>query len=130
VKLHHLAVLVADLARAEAFYAGVLGLPVVRRLSDAGGRPRSLWLGLAGDAFLAVELAGHARGGTRRADDAPGWHLVALAIAPDEREAWRARLAAAGHPVRRETAFTLYARDPDDNWVALSHHPCPAPAAP
>lgn len=129
MKVHHLAVLVADLARAEAFYAGVLGLPVVRRHADAAGRPRSSWLGLDGDAFLAVELAGDA-GGARRADDAPGWHLAALHIAPDEREAWRSRLAAAGHPVLRETAFTLYTRDPDGNWVALSHHPCPAPPAP
>ena len=34
--LHHLAVVTADLARSEAFYAGVLGLPVIRRHDDAG----------------------------------------------------------------------------------------------
>jgi glyoxylase I family protein len=129
VKLHHLAILVADLGRAEAFYAGVLGLPVERRWDDAAGRPRSVWLGLDGGAFLAVELAPDG-GGARRAEGAPGWHLVALAIDAGERESWRARLAAAGHPVERETSFTLYARDPDGNLVGLSHHPCPAPSAP
>lgn len=123
--LHHLAVLVADLDRAERFYAGVLGLPVVRRWDDDEGRPRSVWVGLAGDAFLAIERA---RGGPPRADGAPGWHLVALAIAPAEREAWRGRLAAAGHPVERESAYTLYARDPEGNLVALSHFPTAAPA--
>ena len=38
-------------------------------------------------------------------------------------EPWRARLAAAGCPVERESAFTLYVRDPDGALVALSHHP-------
>lgn len=118
---HHLAVCVADLARAEAFYAGVLGLPVVRRWDDGEGRPRSVWLGLGGDAFLAVERAEET--GPIRADDAPGWHCVALAIAPDEREAWRARLEAAGIAVVRESDFTLYARDPEGSLVALSHWP-------
>jgi catechol 2,3-dioxygenase-like lactoylglutathione lyase family enzyme len=129
VHVHHLAVLVADLARAEAFYAGVLGLPVLRRWDDAAGRPRSLWLGLGGGAFLAVELCGDA-GGARSEGAAPGWHMLALAIDAAERERWRARLAAAGHPVERETAYTLYTRDPDGSLVGLSHHPCPAPAAP
>jgi hypothetical protein len=125
---HHLAVVVADLARAEAFYAGVLGLPAVRRWDDAEGRPRSVWLALGGDAFLAVERA--AAAGPTRADDAPGWHCVALAIPASEREAWRARLAEAGHPVERETSFTLYVRDPEGALVALSHFPTPAGTPP
>jgi hypothetical protein len=48
---------------------------------------------------------------------------VALAIARSEREAWRLRLAAAGHPVERESPYTLYVRDPDGALVALSHWP-------
>ena len=118
---HHLAVVVQDLARAEAFYAGVLGLPLVRRWDDDEGRPRSVWLALGGDTFLAVERA--ASPGPVRADDAPGWHCVAPAIEASEREAWRARLEAAGVPVERESAFTLYARDPEGSLIALSHWP-------
>lgn len=121
--VHHLAVVVCDLARAEAFYAGVLGLPVVRRWTDDAGAPRSVWLDLGGGAFLAVERAGAA--GPTRADEAPGWHCVALGIAPSEREAWRRRLAAGGVVVERESAYTMYARDPDGNLVALSHYPHP-----
>ena len=129
MRLHHLAVLTADLARAEAFYAGTLGLPVLRRWTDGAGAPRSLWLEV-GDSFLAVERA--ALPSPTRADAAPGWHCVALAIAAEEREAWRARLAAAGAPVERETPFTLYVRDPDGNLVGLSHwpEPCAAPPVP
>ena len=120
--VHHLAVLVADLDRAEVFYAGVLGLPVLRRHADDAGRPRSVWLGLGGGAFLALERADPGAAG--RAPSGPGWHCVALGIAVEERESWRARLAAGGAPVERETSFTLYARDPEGNLVAFSHHPC------
>lgn len=126
LSLHHLAVLTADLDRAEAFYAGVLGLAVARRWADDQGRPRSVWLELEGGAFLAIERAT----ATGREEGAPGWHCVALAIGASSREAWRARLAGAGVPVERESAFTLYARDPDGTLVALSHWPTPAVEAP
>ena len=117
--VHHLAVLVHDLDRAEAFYGGVLGLPVEKRWAGDDGEPRSLWLGLGGGAFLALERAG----APAHTEGAPGWHCVALAIHASEREAWRARLAAAGHPVERETSFTLYTRDPDGALIGLSHYP-------
>jgi catechol 2,3-dioxygenase-like lactoylglutathione lyase family enzyme len=129
MNVHHLAVVVRDLGRAEAFYAGVLGLSVRRRWADDAGAPRSIWLDLDGGAFLAVELAGpHLP--ARPAPDLPGWHCVALGIARGEREAFRARLAAAGHPVERESAFTLYVRDPEGNLVGLSHYPEPAISGP
>lgn len=117
--VHHLAVLVRDLEAAEAFYGGVLGLPVERRWTEDDGSPRSVWFGLGGGAFLAVEKAGP----DAPSAGAPGWHCVALAIPAAEREPWRARLAAAGHPVERETAYTLYTRDPDGALIALSHWP-------
>jgi glyoxylase I family protein len=124
LSVHHLAVLVADLDRAEAFYSGVLGLPVRQRHRDDAGAPRSVWVGLGGAGFLALERAGTA--GPRRGEAAPGWHCVALAIPAAARAAWRARLLAAGVAVERESRFSLYARDPDGNLVALSHHPCAA----
>lgn len=120
-RVHHLAVTVRDLDRAEGFYAGLLGLPVQRRWSDAAGAPRSVWLGLGGGAFLAVERAPEAA--PARPADPPGWHCVALAIAREEREAWRARFTEAGIAVEKETAYTLYVRDPEGNQVALSHYP-------
>lgn len=121
--VHHLAVCVTDLERAEAFYVGVLGLPVRERWTDDAGAPRSLWLDLGDGAFLAVEKVG---GGQRRSDDGPGHHCVALPIERSEREAWKAHLAGAGYPVERESAFTLYLRDPEGALIALSHHPEPA----
>lgn len=123
--MHHLAVLVRDLARAEAFYGAVLGLAVKARHADERGAPRSIWFALEGESFLAVEKA-DPRQATRR-DDQPGWHCVALAIEPSERAAWKEKLTAAGHPVERESPYTLYARDPEGTLIALSHHPVAAP---
>lgn len=127
MRVHHLAVLVADLVRAEAFYAGVLGLRVTARHPDAHGAPRSVWLD-AGGAILMLERA--TPGTPRRADGAPGWHCVALAITQAERATWRARLVAAGHPIERESAYTLYVRDPDGALVALSYYTPPDEVAP
>ncbi len=121
LRVHHVAVVVSRLPRAERFYRDVLGLKVVKRWTDEAGRSRSVWLELGEGAFLAVERAERPR--PTRKDEAPGWHCVAFAIEPAARERWRARLERAGHPVFRETAFTLYVRDPDGNVVALSHHP-------
>ena len=120
--MHHVAVKVADLARAESFYAGLLGLPVLRRwpLPDGEGE-RSLWLDLGAGAFLALERAGQTE--PAKLEDAPGIHLVALHIPRGEREAWIAKLAQAGHPVYQQTDYTLYVRDPEGNRIGLSHWP-------
>ncbi|MBN2576393.1 MAG: VOC family protein [Deltaproteobacteria bacterium] len=120
--VHHIAVKVADLARAESFYVSALGLPVLRRWPSCDGTSeRSLWLDLGRGAFLALERAdGEA---AAKAEGAPGIHLMALGIARGEREAWERRLAQAGFPVYRRTDYTLYVRDPDGNRVGLSHWP-------
>jgi catechol-2,3-dioxygenase len=121
--IHHLAILVSDLARIEPFYTEVLGLGVLRRWPDAAGTgERSIWLELGDGAFLALE---------RAPDNAPlsqdvakpGYHLLALRIPETDRTTWRERLAQSGHPVTHETAFTLYFTDPEGNRLALSHWP-------
>jgi glyoxylase I family protein len=112
---------VTDLGRAEAFYTGVLGLPVLRRWPDTAGAPRSVWVQLGGGAFLAIEKS--TASAPTRADEAPGWHCLALSIAPTDRERWRQRFAAAGVAVFRESPYTIYVRDPDGNVVGLSHYP-------
>ena len=118
--IHHLAVMVRDLERAERFYVGVLGLPVTQRWTDDQGLPRSIWVELSAGAFLAIEKA---TASGARTDDDPGWHCVTLGISSLEREPWRTRLEAAGHPVVRASDFTLYVRDPEGNLIGLSHWP-------
>jgi glyoxylase I family protein len=120
LSLHHLAVRVRDLARAEAFYVGTLGLRVLRRFNDDAKQQRSLWVALGGGAFLAIERAD---GDGHRCDNDPGWHCVALGITADRRAHWRQHLLGCGVSVFRESDYTLYIRDPDGNIVALSHYP-------
>lgn len=121
--VHHLAVVVSDLARSEAFYGGVLGLSVLRRWDDDAGRPRSIWFDLGDGAFLAVERAETA--GPTRPPSAPGWHCLVLAIEPPDRGAWLERFVHEGVTPVRQTGYTVYVRDPDGNLLGLSHHPHP-----
>lgn len=113
MKIHHVALVVSDLARAERFYVDVLGLTVDRRWEA-----RSIWLRLDDGTLLMLERV---EGATAKA------HCVALSIEPTDRAAWRAKLNAAGFPVTMETAYTLYVDDADGNRIALSHHPISAP---
>jgi glyoxylase I family protein len=116
--VHHLALWVRDLARAESFYTGVLGLPVDRRWNDDAGKPRSVWLKLAGGALLMLERA--------PADALPGalgWHLLALTITRGEREQLAETLEEQGVPIVSETDYTLYIEDPEGNRIGFSHWP-------
>jgi catechol-2,3-dioxygenase len=117
---HHVAIKVADLARAEAFYTGVLGLPVLRRwLASDGSSDRSVWLDLGAGAFLALERSDEAQ--PAKPENAPGIHLLALHIRRADKAAWIAKLAEAGHAIYQHTDYTLYVKDPEGNRIGLSH---------
>lgn len=118
--LHHIALVTRDVAAAEAFYGDVLGLLRIRRQEDARGL-RAVWLSLGPDAFLALERADLT--GPTRDDAAPGLHCLALGIRAPERREIQRRLAEAGYPTEKETAYTFYVRDPDGVLVGLSHFP-------
>ena len=124
--VHHVAIAVGDLEAVEAFYTGVLGLPILRRWPVAGDekRDRSVWLDLGEGAFLALE-----RGDAEvvpagaPAYRTQGYLMIALRITRAARADWEARLAAAGVAVVDRTAYTLYVVDPEGNRVGLSHWP-------
>src|SRR4051812_16835624 len=119
--IHHLAVLVEDLAGAEAFYSGVLGLEIEKRWPDDAGGTRSIWLALGNGARLMLERA--TTGDARRASMGAGWHLLALTIRKEDRAAIESALLTAGIAVDSRSENTLYFRDPEGNRLALSHYP-------
>ena len=133
--VHHVALGVRDLAACEAFYTGVLGLPVLRRWPAGAGTPgdRSVWLDLGRGAFLALERAeppidagappSAVPSASSSAARAEGYLMIALAIAGDARAAWEERLTAAGVAIVHRTSYTLYVTDPEGNRVGLSHWP-------
>lgn len=114
MRLHHLALRTRHLDRLEAFYVGLLGLPVRSRSE------RGVWLD-AGGTILMLE---HAEVGESE-PSAGSKELVCFAIAPSERAAWEEALHRAGVPVEGTTQFTMYFRDPEGRRVGLSHHPDP-----
>jgi catechol 2,3-dioxygenase-like lactoylglutathione lyase family enzyme len=114
-----------DLARAHAFYGGLLGLDCVL------DTPRMLTYAVAPAQVLLV----FKRGATREDIDTPeglipGHHSegpahFAFAIAADDYAAWKALLQEAGVPIRSETTWrrggkSLYFDDPDGNVVEVA----------
>lgn len=109
--IHHLALRVADLEKARAFYSDLLGLAERERQEDAQGL-RAIWLD-AGPVVLMLERALRGKG-----DPSGSGHLLALAV-PDL-GGWEERLRAAGVAVVDRTEHTLYFRDPDGHRVGVS----------
>jgi catechol 2,3-dioxygenase-like lactoylglutathione lyase family enzyme len=111
LRIHHVALRVADCERSATFYSGVLGLRELRRFEESGSL-RSIWLA-TGDATLMLERALKGAG----PDDGSG-HLLAFAV--EDLPDWERRLALAGVAIQDRTAATLYVRDPDGHRVGLS----------
>lgn len=119
------ALYVADMARAVAFYEGVMGLrPMFRddRLAAyaVGGRS-ALLVFLRGHTTQTV----HLRGGTIPPHDGHGPLHFALAVAHAALPAWEARFASHGIPVEGRTDWprggqSLYVRDPDGHLLELA----------
>lgn len=109
-----------DLAAVEAFYADVLGLTVHSR---EPGRHVFFQVG-ASNMLLVFRPEATLRGDVLPPHGTQGPGHVALGIATDQLEAWRARLAAHGIAVEKEVAWprggkSLYFRDPAGNSVEL-----------
>jgi glyoxylase I family protein len=120
---HHLAIQVRNIERVTAFYREVLGFPELARHHLPDGSLRSVWVGVPGGGFLALEaVTGEPEPGPFQSDR-PGLLLVAFRIPRAERARTMEAFARAGVPLERETKWTVYVRDPEGNRVALSHHP-------
>ena len=116
----------ADLAAAERFYAGVLGLPVFARVAE-----RHVFF-RCGDAMLLVfdpertaSAPGEVDGVPVPAHGAHGAGHVCFRIAADQIGAWRDRFERAGIAIEAEIAWprggsSLYVRDPAGNSVELA----------
>lgn len=119
------AVYVDDMARARAFYEGVIGLsPMVAddRIAAYPIGPASVFLlFLRGATVEPVDLPG----GAIPPHDGAGPLHFAFAIAAETVEPWRRHLADAGVAIESEVAWprggtSLYVRDPDGHLVELA----------
>jgi len=114
------AVYATDLAAAETFYAGVLGLPVIGR---EPGRQVFFRAGAA-SMLLVFDPATTLRGGAFPPLGATGPGHVALGIRPEALDDWRRHLTSHGVEIEQESTWprgghSLYFRDPAGNLVEL-----------
>ena len=109
MRIHHVALRVADLEKCRAFYAGVLELKEIRHTGDA------VWL-RAGDVVLMLEARLRGTG-----QPFGSGHLLAFAV--EDLPLWEKKLADAGVAIDDRTATTLYVRDPENHRVGLSVYP-------
>ncbi|HMO09730.1 MAG TPA: VOC family protein [Paracoccaceae bacterium] len=115
----------ADLAAAERFYAGILGLPVILRQPGRHVffRSGTSVLLVFDPAATAVPPGPGALPVPPHGADGPG-HLC-LTIAPGDLAAWRDHLRAEGLEIESEIAWpgggrSIYVRDPAGNSVELA----------
>ena len=118
--LGHVVLRVSDLARAEAFYQGVLGLPLCAHFDENGLKMAFYTLGNHHD-FAVMEVAGD---GKNRGESEVGLDHVAFSIGTsmDElREAHRylTEQGITTNPVDHEVTKSLYLSDPDGNGIEL-----------
>jgi catechol 2,3-dioxygenase len=117
--LGHVVLKVTDLDRSEAFYNGLLGLPVCARFDENGMKMTFFTLGNHHDLAI-MEVSGE----EQNAGDATGLHHVAFCIGTQLEELIEARdqLEAAGFkpdPIDHEVTKSLYLDDPDGNNIEL-----------
>lgn len=116
-RIDHIHLYVADRARAEAWYAQVMGLARVEALAfwAAGGGPLTL-----ADAHGAVHLALFERAAQ------PCRSTIALGCSADAFMAWRSHLAQhlgrEPKPVDHAVSWSLYFEDPDGNPFEITCH--------
>lgn len=112
--IRHVALVVSDMARAEAFYCGLLGYQVEWR-PDAD----NLYLTMNGQDNLALHK-GEPKGETRLD------HFGIMLRRPEDVDAWYEHLkgcAATAPMTHRDGARSFYAKDPDGNGLQFIHHP-------
>ena len=108
-----------DLAAAEAFYSGVLGLTLQSKVSG-----RHLFYRLSGAMLLIFDPAASARPGDVPSHAGKAGGHVCFTLARGETDAWEARLRAHGLQVTRyawgDRGESLYFEDPAGNVLELA----------
>ncbi len=118
--LGHVVLRVSDLARAQAFYQGILGLPVCAQYDREGGRMTFFSLGNHHD-FAVMEVGGD---GQKPEENGVGLDHVAFCIGTSidelrEANTYLAEQGVATTPIDHEVTKSLYVQDPDGNGIEL-----------
>lgn len=115
------AIYAADLDAMEAFYGGILGLPVIGRVA---GRHVFFRVGASGVFLVFNPATTREPGGEFPPHGATGPGHFAMGIPATSLNAWRQHLAASGIAIEKENTWprgghSLYFRDPAGNLAEL-----------
>jgi len=121
--VHHVALISSDVERTIQFYDGLLGFPVLEIYENRDYRGSShFFFDLGnGNTLAYFDLPGVPLGEYREV--LGGIHHLAIAIAPEQWEAARHRLDAAGVEYMHESGSSLYFRGPDGERLELISDP-------
>jgi glyoxalase family protein len=126
--MHHITAIGADIRRSNDYYAGLLGMPLVKRQSNFDDPSSAHWYWGAGDLGPGTILTYFERDPNKEPAVRMGsgqTHHYALAVADEEIQLeWREKLLATGKnvsPVMDRVYFkSIYTRDPDGHIVELA----------
>ncbi len=126
--MHHITAIGADIQRSNDYYAGLLGMRLVKRQSNFDDPSSAHWYWGAGDLGPGTILTYFERDPRREPPVRMGsgqTHHFALAVADEDTQLeWRERLLSAGKsvsPVMERVYFkSIYTRDPDGHIVELA----------
>ncbi|RLK59174.1 VOC family protein [Actinokineospora cianjurensis] len=121
--IHHTALISGDVRRTVEFYQDVLGFPLTEMFEnrDYPGSTHFFFDVGNGNAVAFFDLPGLDLGDY--AEVLGGLHHLAISMAPDQWQAARARLDAAGVAYMEESGTSVYFRDPDGARVELIADP-------
>ncbi len=127
IGLRHVALQVAEVARAEAFWVGVIGFAVEWRPD-----PDNLYLKLGADNLALHKFSPRDADDARAFAERRGQHLAHVGVVvprPADVDAWATHLRARGVALtaeprtHRDGARSLYCADPDGNELQILYHP-------
>lgn len=122
LQLHHLALGAQDVVKVANFYAQAFELPVFETHLYADRSVRSIWLELS-QGVLMIERAEGSPHLVRRIGS--GLFLIAFQVSEAEKDACQQRVIAAGGQLDGSSEHSIYARDPENNRIAVSSYPLP-----
>lgn len=121
-KLHHIALKVCDLEKTKEFYSQLLDLQPSQFQKDNKEQIRSYWFDLSGCLFMLEKQEAPTNTSVKKPTE-DGWHLLSVAIDVSQRDQIKQRLHELKIPIQKESPYSIYILDPENNWVAFSHYP-------
>ena len=121
--LHHMALLSSDVERTIRFYQEVLGFPLTDIFENRDYRGSNHFFFDIGHGNLLAFFDFPKLNLGPYAEVLGGLHHIAISIDPDEWQAAKQRLEAAGVPYQLESGTSMYFRDPDGARLELIADP-------